>query len=228
MTKKNTLLYLDRELVRLAKKENINISRVTEKALRRELRVKQPKSPEVLLQQLLSEAENVQESWFYAKTCVLPFQVKSLCLNEVGPFRNLELSFQKNAINLLCGPRESGKSLVLHMIILAFGRKHSQLQVPLNKGTISVKVFEDQNSITITPSTHTYSQRGAFAKEYRCLLSDDPFNEYDFPGDQIAVFLNSLKKLPMQAIVTSSLPPESFEHADDIHLISLNECARAN
>ena len=226
MTKKNTLLYLNRELVRLAKRENINISRLTEEALRRKLNLKTPRSPEVFLQGLLKEAENVQESWFYARTCALPLQVESLSLNEIEPFHNLELIFQKDAVNIIYGPKESGKSLVLHMILLAFGRQHSQLQIPLEKGIISVKLFKDQNSITISPSSYTYNHRGEFMKEYSCLLSDDPFSEYDFPKDQITSFLNLLEELPMQIIVTSSRPVENLIHKTDIHLISLTNAIK--
>jgi post-segregation antitoxin (ccd killing protein) len=71
--KKNTLLYLDSDLVERAKRENINISRLTEEALKQALEIGRPRTAQEHLRKLLADVGN--ESSFYGETYLLPFQM---------------------------------------------------------------------------------------------------------------------------------------------------------
>jgi len=56
--KKNTLLYLDADLVERAKKENINISKLTEEVLKQALEVERTRTAQERLRKLLAGVGN--------------------------------------------------------------------------------------------------------------------------------------------------------------------------
>ncbi len=70
--KRKTLLYLDSELIEKAKEENINVSKLTEGALKQALEVKVLRTAKDHLQKLLAEVGN--ENSIYEETYFLPFQ----------------------------------------------------------------------------------------------------------------------------------------------------------
>jgi len=68
--KKNTLLYLASDLVERAKRENINISKLTEEALKQALEITTPRTAQEHLRKMLAEVGS--ESSFYGETYFLP------------------------------------------------------------------------------------------------------------------------------------------------------------
>jgi post-segregation antitoxin (ccd killing protein) len=110
MRKKN-MVYLDANLVERAKKENINISRLAEEALKQALEIERPRTAQEHLRKLLAEVGS--ESSFYGETYFLPFQIESLKLTNVGPFDNFEAKFHKNSTNIIHGSCGNGKSTII-------------------------------------------------------------------------------------------------------------------
>jgi post-segregation antitoxin (ccd killing protein) len=209
--KKNTLLYLDSDLVERAKRENINISRLTEEALKQTLEIRTPRTAEEHLRKMLAEVGN--ENSFCGETYLLPFQIESLKLNKVGPFDNLEVFFQKNSLNVIYGSCGSGKSTIIRSILLAFGIKHRYFtnRVFAN-GKIQLKLFPQQESVSI--ESHGNATRG-----YQCLILDDALERLS--KNITSLFFTELKRLKVQIIMTVSLLIDKSTIPKSIRIISL-------
>lgn len=108
--KKGVLLRLDTDLIEKARKENINISKLTEKALKHALETRPPRTAQEHLQKMLAEIG--REDSYYRETYLLPFQIETLKLTKVGPFESFEVAFKANALNIIHGPCGSGKSTI--------------------------------------------------------------------------------------------------------------------
>ena len=196
--RKNTLLYLDRDLVEKAKKMNINISKLVEATLRQTLDISSPRTASKYLQRMLSEAGGENAS---LETYLLPFQIESLELNNVGPFKEFEAHFNKNALNVIVGLGGSGKSCIIRSILFAFGRQHKFFD-PGKNGRITIGLYPDQHSVSVT--TNIEGQSGE-TRGYRCLIMDDILCKV--PNDMKAAFLEELEKLGVQTILSTSMPP---------------------
>lgn len=212
--KKNTLLYLDSDLVERAKREKLNISRLTEEALKQALEITTPKTSKEHLRRLLAEVGN--ESSLYGETYLLPFQIQSLRLIKVGLFDNFETSFSRNSINLIHGLCGSGKSTIIRSILFAFGIRHRYFtEKAYDTGTISVKVFPGQDSINITGMNSSQNT----LRGYKCLIADDPLER--IPKDMIVPLFAELKRLGIQIILTASLLIDTFKLPNGTHVIPL-------
>jgi len=212
--KKNTLLYLDSDLVERAKRENLNISRLTEEALKQALEITTPKTAKEHLRRLLAEVGN--ESSFYGETHLLPFQIESLELTKVGPLNHFEAHFRRNSINVIHGSCGSGKSTIIRSILCAFGIRHKYFtEKAYDTGAISVKLFPGQDSIKITGMNSSQNT----LKGYKCLIADDPLER--IPKDIIVPLFAELKHLGIQIILTASLLIDVSQLPDDIHIITL-------
>ena len=103
--KKNTLLYLDQTLVKAAKKANLNISQITEKAIRRTLR-QEPKNQEEKFKQFLEDEDYTN----YAH-----YKMDALRMDFSGKQKYKKMTFAKG-INLIIGPNASGKTTICQTI----------------------------------------------------------------------------------------------------------------
>jgi len=212
--KKNTLLYLDSDLVERAKRENINISRLTEGALKLALEIETPRTAKEHLRRLLTEVGN--ESSLYGETYLLTFQIESLKLTKVGPFDNFEAHFSRNSISVIHGSCGSGKSTIIRSILCAFGIRHRYFtEKAFDTGTISVKVFPRQDSINITGMNSSQN----ILRGYKCLIADDPLER--IPKDIIVPLFAELEHLEIQIILTASLLIDVSQLPNDIHIITL-------
>jgi hypothetical protein len=211
--KKNTLLYLDSDLVERAKRENINISRLTEEALKQALQIGRPRTAKEHLQKLLTEVGN--ESSFYGEKYLLPFQIQSLKLTRVGPFDNFEAHFNRNSINLIYGLCGSGKSTIVRSILYAFGIKHKYFtERVIGEGTITMKLFPGQDFINVTGMrSGSNALRG-----YQCLVADDSLER--IRKDMIAPLFAELKHLGIQIILTASPLIDAAKLPNYIHIIT--------
>ena len=207
------MLYLDSDLVERAKKENINVSRLTEEALKQALEIKAPRTAKEHLRKLLAEVGS--ESSFYGETYLLPFQVQSLKLTNVGPFDNFEAHFSRNSINLIHGPCGSGKSTIIRSILYAFGIRHKYfIERVLSEGTITVKLFPRQDFINVTGMK---SGQNAL-RGYKCLVADDSLER--ILKDMIAPLFAELKHLGIQIILTASPLIDVSKLPNDIRIIT--------
>ncbi|MEM2129142.1 MAG: type II toxin-antitoxin system CcdA family antitoxin [Candidatus Bathyarchaeia archaeon] len=212
--KKNTLLYLDSDLVERAKRENINISKLAEEALKQALQIGRPRTAQEHLQKMLAEVGN--ENSFYGETYLLPFQIESLRLTKIGPFDKFEASFKANSLNVIYGSCGGGKSTLVRSILFAFGIKHRYFtsRVYAN-GKIQLELFPHQKSITITNiESCENTTRG-----YQCLIADDPLERLS--KNIISPFFTELKRLKIQIIVTASPLIDKSTLPNSTHVISL-------
>jgi len=213
MRKKNTLIYLDANLVEKAKKENINISRLTEEALKQALEVRIPRTAQEHLQRLLTELGS--ENSFHGETYLLPFQIESLKLTKVGLFDNFEAHFSRNSLNLIHGTCGSGKSTIIRSILYAFGIRHKYFtERVLSEGTITVKLFPRQYFINVTGMK---SGQNAL-RGYQCLVADDSLER--IPKNMIVPLFAELKHLGTQIILTASPLIDTSKLPNGIHIIT--------
>jgi len=196
--RKDIFLRLNRDLIEKAKKENIDISRLTEEALKHELEIRPPRTAHEHLQRMLAEIG--REDSFYGETYLLPFQIEKLKLTKIGPFENFEVSFKANSINVIQGLCGSGKSTIIRSILCAFGIRHKYFtERVLGRGTIEVKLFPKQDFINIRG---TSSEKDPL-RGYQCLLADDSLER--IRKDMIAPLFAELKHLKIQIILTTLL-----------------------
>lgn len=96
--KKNTLLYLEKNLVEKAKKSNINISTIAEDALREALNEHRDRTDPSYIY------ENLNKTF-------LPYRIKKITIKDYAMFKNASFSFKDT--NLITGMNASGKTLLL-------------------------------------------------------------------------------------------------------------------
>ncbi|MEM3458976.1 MAG: AAA family ATPase [Candidatus Bathyarchaeia archaeon] len=214
--KKKTLLYLDNDLVEKAKKENLDISKLTEEAIKEALKVTIPKTARDYLQIIVAEAG--REEARYCEAHLLPFQIESLKLENVGPFKEFEAIFKKDAINVIYGPCGSGKSTIVRAILLAFGIRHKYSLSKTVNGKITLKLFPDQHSINIMVNKENPLDA---AKGYRCLIGDDFFDR--IPKRMVPEICKEMKSLQMQTIITASMMVGPSMFPKNINLLALNQ-----
>jgi len=211
--KKNTLLYLDGDLVEKAKRENINISRLAEDALKQALNICPPRTAHDYLQRVLEDAGG--GSALYGEAYLMPFQVESLRLENVGPFKEFEVEFGRDVLNVIFGLGGSGKSFIVRSILLAFGRRHKYFQTS-DSGKVTLKLFPDQGSVSVTRSVENQSD---ITRGYKCLIADGVLQRA--PRNMIPALYEEMKNLKIQIIVTTSLPIDSSKLSKDTRVISL-------
>jgi hypothetical protein len=211
--KKNTLLYLDSDLVERAKKENINISKLAEDALRQVLNISPPRTAHEYIRRVLADAGD--ENAFYGEAYLLPFQIESLRLENVGPLKEFEAEFSRDAINVIFGLGGSGKSFIIRSILLAFGRRHKYFQTS-DGGKVTLKLFPDQALVSIITDVgnETNTMRG-----YKCLIMDDVFQKV--PRDMVPEICEEMKGHGIQIIATVSAPIDPSKFPKNTHLITL-------
>ncbi|MEM2129199.1 MAG: AAA family ATPase [Candidatus Bathyarchaeia archaeon] len=211
--KKNTLLYLDADLVERAKKENINISKLAEDALKEALKITVPRTAREYLLRVLADAG--RELAFYGEVYLLPFQIESIKLENAGPFQEFEAKFRKDGINVIYGLCGSGKSTIIRSILLAFGKRHTYFSKSRN-GKITLKLFPDQDLVNITANPEDPIDA---AKGYKCLIGDDIFQR--MPKSMISGLCEEMKKLGIQIIITTSMIFDLSKFPEDANAIPL-------
>jgi len=213
--KKNTLLYLDSDLVERAKRENTNISRLAEDALREALNITVPRTAHEYLQRILADAGC--ELARYGEIYLLPFQIESLKLENVGPFQKFEAKFRRDAISVIYGPSGSGKSTIVRPILLAFGKRHTYFPKSEN-GKITVKLFPSQELVNITVNDGKPLDA---AKGYKCLIADNTFERV--PKSMISGLSKEIKDLQIQVIATASIKIDPSMFPEDTNVISVKD-----
>ena len=113
--KKNTLVYLDENLVKSAKSHNLNISRITEDALRSRLfPILSSGERQLDFEGHINELKKDERCYF------LPFVIDNLRLKNIGPIEEIELSFG-GGINTILGYNATGKTIIIKSLAKGFG-----------------------------------------------------------------------------------------------------------
>jgi len=211
--KKNTLLYLDSDLIERAKTENINISRLAEDALREALKITVPRTAREYLQRVLGDAG--REWAFYGEAYLIPFQIESLKLENVGSFEKFEAKFSRNALNVIYGSSGSGKSIIVRSILLAFGKRHTYFTKSEN-GKVTLKLFPDQDFVSATTNEENQPE---ITRGYKCLIADNVFQRV--ARSMIPAFYEEMKSLGIQIIVTPPVLIDPSKLPEDTNVVSL-------
>ncbi len=202
--KKNTLLYLDSRLVAKAKQYNLNLSKITEDAVKSHL------FP------MLSIREKAEtDFWDYLKKLekdkyvfFLPFRIKRMLLANIGPIKNIDIDFKR--FNLIIGNNASGKTTLIRSIAYAFGHEMTK-EYFSKKSKIELYVHPENK--------YLFDRLPPNKKDnIKCVLIDSGgsrFNQKYFEK-----FFDYLKKLEMQVIMTESRLRENIQYKK-INIIKL-------
>jgi predicted ATP-dependent endonuclease of OLD family len=200
MAKKNTLLYLEDNLVRSAKQYGINISKLAEDAIKSSLFpiLSHGQRIELDFDGYIKSMEGEKKAFF------LPFEIKRAKLSNIGPHKELDVKLGK--LNIILGKNGSGKTILLRAIASSLGfddiYKDNMIKEESKKGEISVELKGNYASVVLESAKEPQ-------RSFKCLLVDDPFNRLDRQVRK--KLLEYLKRLDVQVIATS-LPFEDIKN----------------
>lgn len=247
MVKKNTLLYLDEDLVKLAKKLDLNISQITEMALKSRILPMLPSSERRELERRLriEDFDNYLEDLKKRKMCFfLRIGIKGLQLKNIGPFDDEKFSFTRG-LNVVYGLNGSGKTTILNSILEAFGygglkREHSKLfedffgsdldeffyapslKYKKKEGEIKLRFYSKGISVKYSSSE---SGRTCFAKaNVKSILLDEPTAIFDSILKK--KFIKWLKKKYKCQIILATHDKNLKKYADRVIALSVKELKR--
>jgi hypothetical protein len=196
MGKKNTLLYLDENLVSLAKKHDLNMSEVAEAAIRSRLYTTLALGERALdFPQYLDDLKKQGLCYLITQT------IESVTIENVGPIEKLVLSFDKG-LNVVVGPNGSGKTALVETLAYAFGvtnsrEPHYSLTREKDIGTVRVKPYLGEIRISFKRSNIGTT----ISRENTCILLDEPVTVLAKEGKQ--KFLKWVKEEFKQAIIVT-------------------------
>lgn len=199
--KKNTLLYLDPEVVRKAKREGLNISKITEETLMERLQIK-AHGKAGLYRNLLE----LKKDWGFA---CLSLKLKNVKLKNIGPFNDFCASFSPG-MNLILGPNGSGKSVIIRSLLLCLGGEtdyslRKMVFYGSNKGSIELEMWPDKSILLEASSSGTMDDIEWLKNDVSnasCILLDGPFPIC--PQEMVVKFLKELSSKGNQVITTSA------------------------
>jgi ABC-type lipoprotein export system ATPase subunit len=196
VAKKNTLLYLDENLVSLAKKYELNMSEVTEAAIRSRL------------YPILSQGEQALDFPQYlddlkkqSRCYLVPQTINSVMIENVGPLEKVVLRFAKG-LNVVVGSNGSGKTALVKTLAYAFGvtdfeKPQYSLTLEKDTGTTRIRPYPEEIRISFRRDNigTTISRRNT------CVLLDEPVAVLAKEGKQ--KFLKWVKEEFDQAIIVT-------------------------
>ena len=201
--KKNTLLYLNSDLVKKAKEHNINISNIAEQAIQSELRTYETDfNPEKYLEDQLFK----WNGWFF------PFKIQAIELENFGKFKKTKIEFDKG-INFIVGDNATGKTTIVMAITEIMNNvstKNKDKTINKESKNAKVKLFFPKNINFIEVEFNRDKNK------YQCIILDDAFSRLDLK--HALDFFNYLKKLNCQLILTGTEFPDV---KDKVNLIIL-------
>jgi len=216
MAKKNTLLYLDEELVKKAKELRLNLSEIAENALKEHM------FP------MLSYGESVAIDFInYLKTLekegrcyFLPFQIKKIHLKNIGVHDNLILSF--DALNIVEGRYRDGKTTFVKSIVKTIGYESPNFHNLLSPGKKTYDIDIEVDPIRILSLTYGKHNNSGFIENRttRCIVMDEPLSRLSIGLKK--EFLQYLMGLNTQIILTCA-PIDMIELPDEFRVSRLSK-----
>lgn len=190
VTKKNTLLYLDENLVELAKEKNFNISELAEEAIRTKLNINgyhKRFDPEEYLDNLRKKG----------LAYYIPFRINKVEIDNYKLAKKVSIDFKEK--NMVEGVNGSGKTRLVRSILLFFDNSHtlkdfSKKECPEGPGKIQINF--DQTDLL---SCEVCGERISMDKG--CILIDEGLGKLDQEAG--IVFLKYLLGRNEQIIITS-------------------------
>jgi hypothetical protein len=213
MGKKNTLLYLDENLVSLAKKHALNMSEVAEAAIRSRLYTTLSLGERALdFPQFLDDLKK------QGRCYMIPQTIESVSIENVGPLEKLVLRFAKG-LNVVVGPNGSGKTALVETLAYAFGvtnskEPHYSLAREKDLGGVRIKPHPEEMRISFKRSNIGTT----ISRENTCILLDEPVGLLTKEGKQ--KFLKWVKREFEQVIIVTH---EDLSELCDVKALPLNE-----
>lgn len=191
-SKKNTLVYLDEELVRNAKESGLNISQITEKALKERM------------SELSSRGKNELEDLYHSlppeSKILLKDKVKRIRIANYGCFRK-SISFEfSEGLNLICGGNGSGKTTIIDSLSL-LNLYYPKYQT--DKARIDIQLYKPEKEFEVNFNIHKYLE---YNEEVKCIIIDDVFPRYSI-DKQKELIQWLIKKFPKKQIILTDLLP---------------------
>jgi len=190
VTKKNTLLYLDENLVELAKEKNFNISELAEEAIRTKLNINgyhKMFDPEEYL-------ENLRKKGL---AYYIPFRINKVEIENHKFAKKVNIDFREK--NLLEGANGSGKTRIIRSILMFFDNSHkltgfSKEGCPQGIGEIKIN-FDTRDGI----GCEVCGER--IGLNEGCIVIDEGLGKLD--SESGIVFLKYLLDRKEQIIITT-------------------------
>lgn len=197
--KRNTLLYLDRDLVNTAKKAGLNLSLIAEEALRSRLPYNSEFRPKTYLMEALQEGTAV----------ILPFHIEELSIVYEKEANKRTLSLKP--LNVIVGGNGTGKSSIFRLLCRAFRINQ------LNKLTYPTHM---KITVTIAPTRRIEYSEGTdefgTGLNKQCIVTDTLFTRLDNEARQ--KMLKYLIKTGAQLILLELEIPSGAEKFNIIKL----------
>ncbi|MFB6076119.1 MAG: AAA family ATPase [Candidatus Aenigmatarchaeota archaeon] len=184
MSKKNTLLYLDENLVKEAKRRKINLSKLTESAIKSKIFPDMSEG-----QKKLFDLEGYLESLEQQGKCFrLSHWIKHVELKNIGPIDHFEVNLAP--LTVIKGSNGSGKTFLLRSLAHVCGCIEEDLSNFLKHGKDSGKIeIKTANS----PKSLISIEDGKVERKYnKCLLIDDPLDSIE--KSQRKAFIKGLRE----------------------------------
>jgi predicted ATP-binding protein involved in virulence len=162
MDKKKVTLSLERDVVDQAKKQNLNMSKAANKALKERTVLEKLSEDERELRDIIEDAreDGAVES--------LPMKIEELQIENIGKFetKNFSLSSEDTVI---LGPNSSGKTTLTRALKAFFGKPDQDLiNFQENSGKIEVETEQSSGSMTLSEDRPVQGE---------CLVLDNIFAE---------------------------------------------------
>ena len=197
--KRNTLLYLDKDLVNESKRAGLNLSLVAEEALRSRLPYYGKFRPETHLMRALKEES----------AAILPMCIEELSITDVNGMNNKTL--QLKDLNIIVGGNGTGKSRILRLLCRAFR---------INQSNGSAYHPRKKIVVTIAPTRRIeYSEDtddSDMTWNKQCLIADALFAQLD--KEARSKMLKHLIKTGAQLIL---LEKELISGAEKFNIVRL-------
>ena len=209
MGKKNTLLYLDETLVKEAKKSHLNISKITEDAIKHYLFsfLSTGEKASIDFGQYLATLKQEKRCYFF------PFKLDELELKSIGTIDGLKILFDK--FNVFIGNHGTGKTTIIRSIAYMLGYPEPNIERLLKsdepEGEIRLNVISEGSLILKLKRGIDFE----IIKEEKigCIVLDNPGAE--FGGENFKKLLYYLKRLNSQIVMTSTPKFNEYFDPDD-------------
>lgn len=198
MSKKNTVLYLDENLIDKARKRNLNLSQIMEIALKQHLFPYLSTSERIAI-----DFDEYLENLKREKRCfLLPCELKRLRLRNVGFIKNLDVEFQK--VTIILGRAGTGKTTIIRSIAYMLGLEdfpESQLlKDGFTRGKIELDVVPKKRlNLSLKAGGDVSFVRSG---KDRCILLDAPGDIFD--SETFKKFLHHLMGFDLQIVMTTA------------------------
>jgi len=216
MAKKNTLLYLDEELVKKAKELNLNLSKIAENAIKLHMfpMMSTGERAAIDFNNYLRTLEKENRCYF------IPFELKSIQLKNIGIHSNLALDL--DTLNIIEGYLGEGKTTIIKSIAKTFRYETPSFHKLLSPGKETYKINIEIKPETKISLTYNEKNNNEFRENrtIRCIIIDEPMSRLS--SSLINDFLYYLMGLNAQILLTNT-PYEKIEYPREYKIIKLKQ-----